>query len=305
MFTTQDVRFPFRIAGIAGVALMVACGSARGQHAGFVLFGEPDAAFRDVPKEQHFVHPCSSPYFHENSFVTTDIRAWYAYQRFDDNTPLGEGHGQVAAAEVRLALTDRLQLVAYKDGYFWIDSDNLDEDGWNDVAAGLKWNFYRDWANQFHMAVGAGYQFPWGSQDVLQNDGEARVWFSLDKGFDKLHVGGVVNGLFATDDDRTFGSSDRLHWDIHLDYRLTDWFSPVVEINGNHSLNDDHATLPFQGGDLGNFGKGEDDPIVTAAVGAEFRPFERVGVRAVWEDQLNHEDDLFDWRVTLSLVISF
>jgi hypothetical protein len=290
---------------LATAALSLLAGSAAAQHAKFVLFTDPDPAFAEAPKDNTVVHPCTSPYFNENSFITTDLRFWYAYQKFDDNTPLGKGHGAVAACEVRLALTDRLQLVAYKDGYLWIDSDNLDESGWNDVAAGLKWNFYRDVPEQFYMAVGAGYQFPWGDADVLQNDSEARVWFSIDKGWDKFHVGATLNGLFATDSDERWGQSDRIHWNVHLDYRLTDWFSPVVEFNGNHSLNDEDATLPFQGGDLGNFGKGEDDTIITAAVGGELRPFEGVAFRAMYEDQLNHEDDLFDWRVTLSLVISF
>lgn len=298
-------RHPNATLALSALALAACSHTAGAQHAKFVLFGDPDPAFANAPKEHTFVHPATSPYFHENSFITTDVRAWYAYQNFDDNTPLGEGHGQVAAAEIRLALTDRLQLVAYKDGYLWIDSDNLDESGWNDVAAGLKWNFYRDLETQLHMAVGAGYQFPWGDSDVLQNDSEARVWFSIDKGFDRFHIGAVVNGLFATDDDDTWGNSNRIHWDVHLDYRVNDWFSPIVEFNGNHSLDDDDAALPFQGGDLGNFGKGKDDPIVTAAVGAELRPFDGVAFRAMYEDQLNNEDDLFDWRVTLSLVISY
>lgn len=291
---------------VGAAALMLAlCGSASGQHGKFVLFGDPDPAFTDAPKEHTFVHPCTSPYFNENSFVTTDLRLWYAYQKFDDGTPLGDGHGQVAAAEVRVALTDRIQFLAYKDGYFWIDSDNLEEEGWNDVAAGLKWNFYRDVPEQFHMAIGAGYQFPWGDADVLQNDSELRFWGSIDKGFEKLHLGATVNFLFGVDDDERWGQSDRIHWDVRADYRLTDWFSPVVEFNGNHSLEDRDATLPFQGGDLGNFGKGEDDPIVTGGIGGELRPWEAVFFRGMWETQLNDEENLFDWRVTLSVVINF
>lgn len=290
---------------LAAAIIAFAAGTASAQHAKFVLFGDPDPAFAEMPAEHAAVHPCTSPYFNENSFVTTDLRFWYAYQKFDSSTPLGDGHGQVAACEVRVALTDRLQLVAYKDGYFWIDSDNLNESGWNDVAAGLKWNFYRDVPEQFHMAIGAGYQFPWGDADVLQNHSEVRAWYNIDKGWGKFHIGGTLNALFAVDSDERWGQSDRLHWDIRMDYRLVDWFSPVVEFNGNHSLNDEDAALPFQGGDLGNFGKGKDDPIVTAAVGGELRPFEGVAFRAMYEDQLNHEDDLFDWRVTLSVVISF
>lgn len=294
-----------RLVMLTATALLGVAGSAGAQHAKFVLFGDPDPAFAEQPKEQTFVHPCTAPYFNENSFITTDLRLWYVYQKFDGDAPLGDGHAQVAAAEVRVALTDRLQLVAYKDGYMWIDSDNLEEDGWNDVAAGLKWNFYRDVPGQFHMAVGAGYQFPWGDADVLQNDSELRFWYSIDKGFDRLHFGATLNALLGVDEDDRWGQSDRLHWDLRADYRLTDWFSPVVELNATHSLDDRDATLPFQGGDVGNFGRGEDDPIFTAGAGGELRPFESVFFRAMWETQVNQEDNLYDWRVTLSVVIAF
>ena len=107
------------------------------------------------------------------------------------------------------------------------------------------------------------------------------------------------------DEDDRWGQSDRLHWDLRADYRLTDWFSPVVELNATHSLDDRDATLPFQGGDVGNFGRGEDDPIFTAGAGGELRPFESVFFRAMWETQVNQEDNLYDWRVTLSVVIAF
>lgn len=289
----------------AAACLALLASSASAQHAGFVLFGNPDAAYANQPKEQTFVMPATSPYFNESSFITTDARLWYAYQQFDDNTPLGGGHGQVAAAQFRLAITDRLQLVAYKDGYMWLDSDNLSESGWNDVGAGLKWNFYRDVPGQLHMALGAGYQFPWGDGNVLQNDAEVRMWFSIDKGFDKFHLGGVINALFTPTSDHTYGNSNRLYWDIHMDYYLCEYFSPIIEFNGCNSLQDRYASLPFQGGDLGNFGLGVSDPVVTVGFGGEVRPCSRFAIRTMWETQIDHQDDLFNWRLTCSIVLPF
>src|SRR5690554_2867496 len=77
---------------------------------GFVLFGESG---QPLSEEQRFVRPLTAPYFHEDSFVTTDVRAWYVNHQFYGDT-IG-GDVAVYAVQVRIALTDRLQFVAYKD----------------------------------------------------------------------------------------------------------------------------------------------------------------------------------------------
>ena len=228
--------------------LLAACsvgfaGSAGAQHADFVLFGEPDPAAAAVPAQQQFVHPVTDPYFHENSFITSDVRAWYIYHDLP-NAVLG-GDVQVAALQLRLALTDTLQFVAYKDGYTWFDDTVINNEGFMDIGAGLKWNFYRDVESQVSLAAGVGYEFDFGDSRILQDDEELRLWFSADKGFDALHVGFTFNYFIPTGSEDSFGDAERLSWHIHADYYVCDWFSPVIEFNGYHTTDaSSTATTP-------------------------------------------------------------
>src|SRR5690606_18391640 len=92
---------------------------------GFTLFGEPGPT---LAPEDRTVRPLTAPYFHEDSFVTTDLRAWWARHHFYSDT-IG-GHATIAALQARLALTENLQLVAYKDGYTKFSGTLGDESGW-------------------------------------------------------------------------------------------------------------------------------------------------------------------------------
>lgn len=278
------------------------------QHTGFTLLGEPNAAAADVPAEQVHVHPMTSPYFNEDAFITTDVRAWYLFHDFAGGTPIAGGHAQILATQVRVALTDRIGLLAVKDGHVWMDSGLVESNGWNDVAAAIKWNFIQDWEKQLHVAVGAGYEFRFGESKVLQNDDEARLFVSANKGFDKLHLGANVNVFFPVGDKDPLGDSTRLQWHLHADYWVCEWFSPAVEFNGYHVLDADTSPLPFQGLDVGNFGSGAGDPVVTAGIGGEVRCPEvpALKIRAAYETPLTDvEHDLFNNRWTFSVIWSF
>lgn len=292
----------------AGCSALFA-GQAVAQHADFVLFGDADPAAAAVPAEHQFVHPITSPYVHENSFITTDIRAWYVFHDFDAGGAATGGIGgnvQVAAVQARLALTDRLQFVAYKDGYVWFDDSAVNDRGWNDIAAGLKYNFYRDIENQFYMSGGVGYELGLGNSSVLQDDDELRLWFSADKGFDELHLGFVLNYFYPTSSEDVLGDSQRISWHVHADYYVTEWFSPVVEFNGYHTIDSSStAPLPFSGVDVANLGGGESEDVITMGIGAEFRVWDNAAIRAAYEFPLTDNIDLFGDRITLSLVYGF
>lgn len=284
-----------------GAVLGLAAATASAQHASFVLIGEPNPDAASAAPEHRFVHPVTSPYFHEDSFVTSDVRAWYVYHNFPDSVLGGEAH--VVAAQLRLAITKDIQLVAYKDGYTFLDTDPIDEDGWNDVAAGIKWNFLKDFKNQFHASVGVGYEFPWGQSKVLQNDDEVRVWGSVNKGFGPFHFGGTANAFFAMDDDV---NGDYMSWHVHADWYSCKWFSPVVEVNGYHFFNDADAPLGISLVDVTNSGGGDD--VITLGIGGELRPFDAkpdLTLRAAWETPLTDETDVYGWRITASAVYSF
>lgn len=286
---------------LAASALGLAASSALAQHAEWVFIGGANPAAAEAAPEHRFVHPLTSPYFHEDSFVTSDVRAWYAYHDIP-NEILGGGSAQVLAVQVRLAITKELQLVAYKDGLTIFDTDGLESEGFNDIGAGLKWNFLQDFKHQLHASVGVGYEFPWGESDALQNNEEARVWASINKGFNALHLGGTVNAFFTPDDE---DGGDYLSWHLHADYYLCKWFSPVAEVNGYHFFDEVSGAGDLSGIDVTNLGGGDD--VITMGLGGEIRPFEELdlGLRAAYEFPLTDETDLYGWRITCSAIFSF
>lgn len=285
---------------------LLALGSSLNAQGGFVLFGDSGV---ELAPEQKAVRPISAPYFHEDSFITTDLRAWYVNHDFDSDTNavLNSGSVSVYALQVRVALTESLQLVAYKDGYTEFDDAGAlnDNSGWNDIGAGIKWAFTQDWENQLHMAAGIGYEFSLGEGDVLQDTDELRLWLSWNKGFDKLHLGATANLILSEDDtDGQFGNSDMITLHLHADYYLTEWFSPVLELNG-YLAQDDSAALPISAVDAGSLPGGEENDTYTIAVGGELRLIDGLGLRLAYETELNDSDSLFGDRWTVSAVYEF
>ena len=91
-----------------------------------------------------------------------------------------------------------------------------------------------------------------------------------------------------------------------IPFFVNESFSPVVEINGYHTLNEgDNTPLPFNGLDVANLGGGEGEDAISIGLGGEFRPAEGVALRAAWEGPLTDNDDLWGSRITLSAIWSF
>ena len=286
------------------VSLLAATASA--QQAGFVLFDQYAGERVDIPAERRAVHPITSPFYHEDSFVTTDVRAWYLYHDFPRSSPIAGGSVKGYAAQVRLALTDRIQFVAYKDGYLEFDSGLIGDDDWNDIAAGVKWKFLEDWDSDLHAAVGVGYEIGLGDDEVLQQDDELRLWGSVNKGFDKLHLGATANLTIPTGSEDALGDSTRILWHLHADYYVCEWFSPVAEINGYATIDEgDNTPLNFNGVDVANLGGGKSEDVITLGLGGEVRPASNLGLRVAYEFPLTKNDDLFGYRWTFSAVLSF
>ena len=294
------------IVPFASLALVAIGAHAHAQHAELVLFGESNEAGLALAPERRHVHPLTAPFYAEDSFVTSDVRVWYLYHSFPSTIALDGGNAKAYAAQVRLALTDRLQFVAYKDGWLELDTGLIDDEGLVDLAAGIKWNFLQDWENDTHAAVGLGYELGIGDDDVLQDDDELRLWGSFNQGFDRLHVGGTANFLFATDSEDALGDADRASWHLHADYWINEQWSPVVEFNGYHVLDEgDNTPLPFSGVDVANLGGGSSEGVVTSGVGFEFRALEDLAFRAAYEFPLTDNEDLFGYRWTASAVWAF
>lgn len=276
------------------------------QHAETVLFGEPSFEGLELTPERTAVHPITAPYYNEDAFVTSDLRFWYVHHSFPQGSVIGGGNARVAALQVRAALTENVQFVAYKDGYVDFDSGAVSDSGLNDIAAGIKWAFLQDWETDTHAAVGVGYEVGTGDEEVLQDDEEIRLWGSYNQGMDLWHFGLNVNYTAGIGSEDALGDSDRLSWHLHADYYFNKQFSPVVEINGYHTLSEgDNTPLPFSGLDVANLGGGDGEDAISIGLGGEYRPADGVGIRAAWEGPLTDNEDLWGERVTVSVIWSF
>lgn len=284
------------------------CSLANAQGSNFVLFGSGE----EIPAEKKTVRPLTAPFLNEDALITTDVRGWFIYHELGEL----EGSLDVYAVQLRVAVTNNLQVLAYKDGYsnFSDDNSNLGlvtdtEDGWNDLGLGVKLALFQDVGSQFFVSVGAGYEFGVGDDQVLQDTDEYRFWVSANKGFGELHFGATANYIVA---DRSteglLGNTDLFTVHFHADYYVCKWFSPVLELNGYFAPDASGSeNLPVSGVDVVSVNGGDDNDTITYALGFEARPLdESLGLRVAYETQLNnYEDSLFGYRWSFSAVYEF
>lgn len=274
----------------------------------FGIFAPTDPCFTK------FVSPITNPLFFEDPRTLTEIRTIFANHWVPSSNPvfLG-GSAQYFAVQVRAALTERLSIIANKDGYIWINSNNEaavpDNDGWADVAAGLKYNVVRDPENQFLLSSGFTYEIDSGSHQVFQGrgDGEFHLFASAGKGFlcDRAHY--VTGSGFRLPTDTT-ARSQMWYWSNHVDYEVKNGWYGVLEANWFHWMNSGGALpVSFEGGDLFNLGSTDvaGNNIVTMGVGAKKRFGGKHELGVGYEFPLTDRKDILQSRLYLDLIVRF
>ena len=285
-------------------ALFVAiCSFATAQGSNFVLLGSGES----LPPEKKAVRPITAPFLHEDAFITTDVRGWFLYHESGGaQGGVDPGDIDITTVQARVAVTQNLQAIMYKNGYFNDDNDN----GWNDIGVGAKLALFQDVGSQLFISIGAGYEFSTGDDQAFQDTDEYRLFASVNKGFSRLHLGAMANYLASDQQsDGAVGNADLLTIHLHADYYLHALFSPVVEVNGYfvQDANSSATNIDFSGVDLASINGGENNDTITYALGFEARVLdESLGLRAAYETQLNNsEDSLFGDRWTFSAVYEF
>ena len=277
--------------------------------------------------------PMTNPTMFDLAVPTTNVHPIVMYHRLPSsvttvgagNQPMG-GHVEVYALQFEVAFSERLSLVATKDGYvrFKPDAGTLwnTKNGFANIAAGLKYAFIYDPASQTAVSGTATYEFPTGNHDVYQGEGEGGV----------LNL--ILSGVKLWDDFQLAGAAGvRLPFDgqlstnsfvsAHASYEVTPWFIPLVEVNWHHVLSAGNGrpnysgqassltpvVASFEGSDLLNFGASNathNRDLVTAAVGFRSRITDSVNVGFAYELPLTDADDgVMKDRFTLDLVWSF
>lgn len=249
------------------------------------VFAEARRPFESDHEFDGFVGPLSNPIQTKDPRSLTEARLLFLNNWGHRGTPvLGTGSFQVYALQLRVALTERLQLFADKDGIVRLSpQDGRSVTGLANIAAGFKYALIRDVENQFLATAVVQYEAPTGYANIYQNQGSGNLaaYLVLGKEFwDDWHA--LVQ----------FGQNTRLHkstggyflTSAHIDRRFGK-FVPFYEANWiyyNQSGTFLPASVGIEGGGLLMLGTAGviGESLVTNAVGFKynFNPHAELGV---------------------------
>ena len=253
-----------------------------------------------------FISPMTNPVFFEDPRMLTEARFIFANHHLPD--ALGGDNAQLYALQIRARLTENLSLIATKDGYLVSQSPILD-DGWADIALGLKLSLFTNPDTQFLLSTGFTYELPTGQARALQGNGDGEFNIFLTGGvevFDNVHW--VSAGGVRLPADRTV-ENQVAYWSNHFDARLGESGLYVFsETNWYHWLRDGAAfPLPLGGLDIFNLGGVgvANNNVVTTALGVKLKPADNVEVGLAYEIPLTNRKDVLQDRVTFDFIVRY
>jgi len=254
------------------------------------------------------IEPLTQPTIFESPVIDSQLRPIVMLHTIpDDNAALPDADVRIYALQARFALNDKLALIATKDGYIQLEpSGGGDEDGFADIAGGLKYAFYEDSNAGVIVTGGAIYETTTGDEEVLQGNGDGVIRPFITAGYDggELNVLGLVGYNHPLDDDAESTSFD---YHLHVSYELSANFAPLIELSGVTWTDSGNAIgVNFEGGDLINLGASDaDGSLLSGAIGARYRIADNLALGAAYEVPLSSREDILNDRITFDLVWSF
>lgn len=257
---------------------------------------------------QRLIEPLTQPTIFESPVIDSQLRPIVMLHTIpDDNAALPDADVRIYALQARFALSSRLALIATKDGYIQLEpAAGGDEDGFADIAGGLKYAFYEDPDAGVLVTAGAIYETTSGDEEVLQGNGDGVIRPFISAGCDggALNALGVVGYNHPLDDDAESTSFD---YHLHLSYEVTPNFAPLIEFNGVTWTDSGNALgVNFEGGDLINLGAADaDGSLLSGAIGARFRVTDGFCLGAAYEVPISSREDILNDRITIDAIWSF
>ncbi|QJW99202.1 hypothetical protein [Frigoriglobus tundricola] len=256
-----------------------------------------------------FVGPVS------NAVLNKDPRS-NSYARFlfiNNNVPganaLGGGNIQVYALQLNLALTERLSIIADKDGLAHLAVKNApSQTGFLNLAAGLKYTFYRNVETQTIAAAGIMYEIPTGEQKVFQDQGSGSFvpFVTFGKQFGNYWHYLQTTGYYIP--VQSSQGSSFIYNSFHID-RQIGWFYPLAELNWFWYTSGGNRIPPSvgEGDGLLNLGtQGQSGAhLVSAAFGAKAVLSKNVILGAVFEVPISNRHDILNQRITVDMILRY
>jgi hypothetical protein len=279
-----------------------------------------------------FVPPMMHPYLFEDPFITTGLSGWAIWHEFPGSSILDGGHLWAVAAQARVAVTDRIALIATKDG--WVKFEPGlgllgDAQGMTDITFGVKAAVIDLPEVPFILSPGLRFQLTNGSRDVLQGNGDGVFIPSVSAawGLDRFHVIGDVGMQVPIDTDK---NSTSLFYHLHLDYAVHRYFVPFVEVGGFYYTDGGdgstsvkleggadvplgvaqsllHGVGPEEGYDYANLGSPgvAGHSVIAGSVGVRVPVTKHLILGAAYEYPLSRSGDVLKQRASANVTLEF
>ena len=286
---------------------------------------------REAARFEGFPAPMSAPIYFEDPFITTSLSAWGIYHQFPDGSVFQGGDARAAALQVRVALTDRLALLATKDGYLDLRPDlNLldSEQGFLGWGFGFKYALIQLDEPRLIVSPSIRYETTNGTRDVLQGNGEGAfvpaVSAALEAG--PVNVTTSIGMRLPVDGD---AESQVLFYHLLLAHPLNDWLIPFVQLGGmTYTDGGSGETLiklgngarlsvdtvqtalglsSFEGYDVANLGSStvEGDDVFSWTIGLRAQVTPNLNVGLAWERPLTKIRHVLKQRVLVNALFEF
>ncbi|MEZ6094201.1 MAG: hypothetical protein R3C03_08165 [Pirellulaceae bacterium] len=304
---TTATALPYEDAGASVVSGCDSCGTSYASSCGCgSRFGGGLLSFPSIQRSEGcydcFISPISNPVYFEDPRLTTEAKAIFLQHRVPQAA--GGGAIQLYAFLLRARLSENVALIATKDGYA-VSSNALIDDGWADVAAGLKFALFRNPQKQRLTSAGFTFELPSGEAKAFQGNGSGNLnlfYTSGRKIFDSIYwiSGGGIRVPFDTVDESTVMYSSQ-HFSKNIGPRT--WI--LTEFNMQNWVSSGGGGIPgVEGGDLFNFGSTgvSGNTIVTQAIGLKFKPQRNQEVGAAFEFPLTDRRDVIDNRINVNWI---
>ena len=261
------------------------------------------------PCFDRFISPMTNPFNFEDPRTLTEARVIFANHRTPSLAGTPSADVQLFAVQLRAALSERLSIIATKDGYITSNSAFID-DGWADVNVGMKYNLYRDVERQRLLSGGLTFELPVGSTRAQQGNGSGEFHLFL-TGMTEIIGGGhwiSAAGLRIPTDQKD--ENEMWYWSNHFDieiYQDTGVYA-FSEFNWYQwTGSGTRFALPIEGGDLFNFGAPgiAGNSIVTGAFGLKYKPNRNLETGVAWELPLTDRRGVLDNRLTLDCIFRY
>jgi hypothetical protein len=282
--------------------------------------GDPTACWNPVPQRglfesdrafPGFIGPISNPILSKDPRSLTEGRFLFIHDVLPPEHALGGGNFQVYGLQLRAAVTDRLTLIADKDGIANIQAHGIDHrTGLLNMNFGLKYLLVRDVEDQFLWSVGLSYEPPMGERNVLENHGDGVMSVFTTAGKEvacRWHVLDTFGYQFGLDSAQ---NSSFFYNSLHLDRQTFGWLYPLIELNWFHYTQGGNRGLPPALGEgdgllnLGTSGVAGND-LLTLAVGLKAKLGDHADTGLAWEVPLSNRKDLIDNRLLFEFILRY